>query len=167
MIPQWQVRVTVSRRAKVQSAFLWNDWTLEMTIWVKSAVGLHRLTVRHCFSFLDAGKLKCFHTWDLKVAGASTVSQTLSLAASATLALQLDLYKRAECKGWWVHPTSLCSASLQLNNPKSFCSKEPIVWKSYVLEGEKWKWRQAFRLHRSLSNGFFTVSQHASCAVGS
>lgn len=49
------------------------------------------------FSLLDTGKPKCFHTSDLKYNGASAVSQTLSLGsplsleASATLALLLDL----------------------------------------------------------------------------
>lgn len=45
-------------------------------------------------SLPDTGKPKCFHTLDLKLAGASAVSQTLSVSSSSlpdTFALLLDL----------------------------------------------------------------------------
>lgn len=57
--------------------------------------------------FVGTGKLKSFHTSEIKLAEASAVSQTVtrvhtgSLSASATLAPLLDLYERAEHKGRW------------------------------------------------------------------
>lgn len=56
-------------------------------------------------SFLVPGKPKCFHLSNLKLDGASAVSQTLyfsshlSFAVTTTFALQLDLYKQGKHKG--------------------------------------------------------------------
>lgn len=63
------------------------------------------LSVTFYFSFLETGKQKYFNTADLKLAGASATSQTLSpgspspLPPPVTFAQLLDLYKRVKRKG--------------------------------------------------------------------
>lgn len=60
------------------------------------------------FSFLSTGKPKCFLTSDLKLAGASAVSQTSLLAFHSPLLLFLP----GLCR-WAVVPTSLCFTAKQ------------------------------------------------------
>lgn len=50
-------------------------------------------------SCLDTGKLKRFHTSDLKLTGASATLPSLSLAQHSPLAPPLDLYKYKEMMG--------------------------------------------------------------------
>lgn len=80
------------------------------------------LTVRHRVSFLNAGKLKSFHTSDSKVAGASAVSPTLLACTDLVVEPKWRTLRVTECKGWWVRmgPTPLRSASPQLNKPGIF-----------------------------------------------
>lgn len=89
-------------KEKVQSAFTKsNDWTLSVT--TKRC----RWCVLGVVSFLHTGKPNCFLASGLKLAGASSVLQTLSLSfpsqfsAWATFAVRLDLWKRTKRKAWW------------------------------------------------------------------
>lgn len=82
---------------------------------IRSGPAVHRPHIAFCFFVCPSPfllyhfltKPKSFHMSGLKLAGASAIQQTLSLsspstlAASATFALPLVLYKRAEHKGWW------------------------------------------------------------------
>lgn len=81
------------------------------------------------FSFLDIGKPKCFRTSDLKLAGASAVSQALRLgcpsppAASNTFTRLLDRWKHGAIIN--VAPASLCSLLLLCCG--TFCLESPVI----------------------------------------
>lgn len=67
------------------------------------------------------GKPKCFDILDLKLAGTYSISQTVTRFSLTTWALQPDLLKWAECKGWWAHTQALLYGSWKLY----FCPEDP------------------------------------------
>lgn len=93
---------------------------------------------------LTWGKTKCFHTLDLKLAGASSISQTLALGSlsphvvSVTCALLIDPVSTAQrmmdMQGPVVAvvPTPLHSACLQLKEKHSLCPKPDSLKASFI-----------------------------------
>lgn len=115
------------------------------------------------FSFLDTVTPKCSYTSDLKVAGASTISQALllgsssPLAASATFALLLE-GREWSAKDMIVHgliitvvPTSFCSALLWTKKD-TFCPED------LFLETAICPWRHRDTCHRDTAK--LTTSLH-------
>lgn len=96
------------------------------------------------FHFLTWGKTKCFHTLDLKLAGASSISQTLALRSSSsnvvsvTCALLIDPVNMVQRMMDMqrpvvaVIPTPLHSACLQLKEKHSLCPKPDSLKMAFV-----------------------------------